>query len=101
MGVRSAASWAFLVVAATLDYLTTRVGLAAGHPETNPLAAAAIDQFGLAGAVILLKLPAVLLVGYLWLVLPAEYRDLGVGGVALVWSAAALWNACAVTGLLG
>lgn len=92
----SVLSWMLLLIAASLDYLTTRLGLAAGIAESNPVAAAAINQLGLEAAVVALKLPAVALVAILWLVLPAEYRDLGVSTLALVWAVAALWNSYAV-----
>ncbi len=90
--LRSVVWWAVLGVATASDYLTTRVGLAVGYPEANPLAAGVIDQFGLAGAVVVLKLPALLFVATLWLVLPTEYRDVGVETLAVVWSAVVLWN---------
>lgn len=99
--MRSAASWAFLMFATGLDYLTTQARIAGGYGEVNPMIAAAGEVIGGNAALLAVKLPAVLLVGLFWLVLPGRYRDVGVGALAAVWCVAALWDALIVAGIFG
>jgi hypothetical protein len=94
--MRSAASWAFLLFATGLDYVTTKARLVGGHGEVNPVIAGVSDVVGLNMALVVTKLPAVALVGLFWLVLPGRYRDIGVGALAAVWVAGALWDAIVV-----
>jgi hypothetical protein len=97
--MRSAASWAFLLFATGLDYLTTQARLVGGYGEVNPVVAALGEVVGPSVAILAVKLPAVVLVGLFWLVLPGRYRDVGVGALAAVWVVAALWDALVVTGV--
>lgn len=97
--MRSAASWALLLFATGLDYLTTRARLAGGHGEVNSLIARLGEVVGHDAAILAIKLPAVLLVGLFWLVLPPRYRDVGVAALATVWVVGALWDALVVAGV--
>lgn len=98
--VRSAASWGFLIIAAAFNYLTTRIGVQTGHIDLNSAGVMILEHAGTAGLILVLKLPAVLFVGGLWLLLPVRYRDLGVLIVALVWVSIAAWNAFSIVGVI-
>ncbi|WP_327052196.1 DUF5658 family protein [Halomicrococcus gelatinilyticus] len=83
----------WLVVGITLagDLLTTYVGLNAGLTESNPVARAAISQFGFV-ALVAVKAIAVGIGVACRPLLPREYTAVVPAGLALPWVIATLLN---------
>jgi hypothetical protein len=83
--------WLLVGVVLAGDLLTTYVGLNAGLTESNPVARAAIAQFGFV-ALVAVKAFAVGVGLVCRPLLPREYTAVVPAGLALPWTAATLLN---------
>ena len=85
------ALWVLVGVALVGDLLTTYYGLKIGLTESNPVARAAIEQFGFS-AMVVLKLFAVAVGVVCRQLLPKRHGLLVPAGLAVPWSAAVVIN---------
>lgn len=83
--------WILVGVALVGDLLTTYYGLQLGLSESNPVARAAIEQFGF-GAMVGLKLFAVGVGLVCRRILPERHAPLVPAGLAVPWSVAVVVN---------
>jgi len=91
LDARERGVWAVALAGAAFDLCVTVVGLAVGLVETNPVAAAAFDTWGVIGLAGLKGL-AVAVVAVEWYLLPAPYRVAVPAAVALPWTLAGGYN---------
>ncbi len=83
--------WIVVALALMGDVVTTFVGLHLGLMESNPIARAAIDGWGVVGMLVL-KAFAVGIALCCRPLLPSEYRVVVPAGLALPWSLAVVIN---------
>ncbi|MFC7080118.1 DUF5658 family protein [Halorussus caseinilyticus] len=91
ISARERALWALVGVALVGDLLTTYYGLRIGLTESNPVAQAALDQFGFS-AMVVLKLFALGVGVACRQLLPDRHGALVPAGLAVPWSAAVVVN---------
>lgn len=83
--------WTIVLVAMTLDICLTVIGLRIGLIEQNPIALFGIRTFGYA-VLAFLKVPALIIGFFGWIMLPPLYRQLNLVGLALPWVEAVIVN---------
>ena len=83
--------WLLVLSAMTADIVLTLIGLGAGLIELNPIALFGINTFGYA-ILAFLKVPALMVGFYGWVMLPPPMRRLNLIGLAVPWCLAVMVN---------